>query len=117
MGVDDACVLLNGKKQKARPKAVNLKVRWRAKVADVGCSECVLLQHVCIEREKVGFIPRGWNFFFLELELQISTPRPLKNPVQFPCHTEIFLYMYISIYILSRGGVHPKTLLRERGFR
>ena len=27
------CVLLNGKKQKARPKGVNLKVRWRAKVA------------------------------------------------------------------------------------
>ena len=27
------CVLLNGKKQKARPKRVNLKVRWRAKFA------------------------------------------------------------------------------------
>ena len=27
------CVLLKRKKQKARPKGVNLKVRWRAKVA------------------------------------------------------------------------------------
>ncbi len=27
------CVLLNGKKQKARPKGVNLKERWRAKFA------------------------------------------------------------------------------------
>ena len=32
-GQRDLCVLLNGKKQKARPKGVNLKVRWRAKVA------------------------------------------------------------------------------------
>ena len=27
------CVLLKRKKQKARPKGVNLKVRWRARVA------------------------------------------------------------------------------------
>jgi hypothetical protein len=35
-------------------------------------------------RTRTRFIPRGWNFFFLELELQISTPRSLKKPVQFP---------------------------------
>ena len=33
------CVLLKRKKQKARPKGVNLKVRWRAKVAMRYCSE------------------------------------------------------------------------------
>ena len=33
------CVLLKRKKQKARPKEVNLKVRWRAKVAMRYCSE------------------------------------------------------------------------------
>ena len=33
------CVLLQRKKQKARPKGVNLKVRWRAKVAMRYCSE------------------------------------------------------------------------------
>ena len=32
-------VLLKRKKQKARPKGVNLKVRWRAKVAMRYCSE------------------------------------------------------------------------------
>ena len=34
-----SCVLLKRKKQKARPKGVNLKVRWRAKVAMRYCSE------------------------------------------------------------------------------
>ena len=34
-----SCVLLKRKKQKARPKGVNLKVRWRAKVAMRCCSE------------------------------------------------------------------------------
>ena len=33
------CVLLNEKKQKARPKGVNLKVRWRAEFAMRCCSE------------------------------------------------------------------------------
>ena len=33
------CVLLKRKKQKAKPKDVNLKVRWRAKVAMRYCSE------------------------------------------------------------------------------
>ena len=28
-------VLLNGKKQKVRPKGVNLKVRWRAKGREI----------------------------------------------------------------------------------
>ena len=32
-GIEIVCLLRNEKKQKARPKGVNLKVRWRAKVA------------------------------------------------------------------------------------
>ena len=36
---DAVSVLLKRKKQKARPKGVNLKVRWRAKVAMRYCSE------------------------------------------------------------------------------
>ena len=35
------------------------------------------------------FIPRGWNLFFFFHELQISTPRSLKKPVQFPRYAEI----------------------------
>ena len=31
-----------------------------------------------------GLFRGGGIFFFLELELQISTPRSLKKPVQFP---------------------------------
>ena len=51
------CVLLKRKKQKARPKGVeilNLKVRWRAKVAMRYCSEksaryeCVCFFYVCV---------------------------------------------------------------------
>ena len=41
------------------------------------------------DRLKSHLFRGGGIFFFLELELQISTPRPLKKPVQFPCHTEI----------------------------
>jgi hypothetical protein len=33
LGGENVCVLPKRKKQKARPKGVNLKVRWRAKVA------------------------------------------------------------------------------------
>ena len=33
MFITERCITKNGKKQKARPKGVNLKVRWRAKVA------------------------------------------------------------------------------------
>ena len=34
----DVCVLLKRKKRKARPRGVNLKVRWGAKVAMRYCS-------------------------------------------------------------------------------
>ena len=46
------CVLLNGKKQKARPKGVNLKVRWRAKFAMRYRSEESVLREtlVCIRK-------------------------------------------------------------------
>ena len=45
------CVLPKRKKQKARPKGVNLKVRWRAKVAmREGREDFFFMKHV----KKVG---------------------------------------------------------------
>ena len=60
----------NGKKQKARPKGVNLKVRWRAKVAMRYCSEesahRAILVWECRDRPpRRGFLGEH-SFFFLK---------------------------------------------------
>ena len=60
------CVLLNGKKQKARPKGVNLKVRWRAKFAMRYRSEesarRAILDDYCINNgSKQRAMPKGVN--------------------------------------------------------
>ena len=56
-------VVLKRKKQKARPKGVNLKVRWRAKVAMRYRSEesnlCVLLKRKKAESEAQRGKPKG----------------------------------------------------------
>ena len=62
---------------------------WEVEEGDTMREGWVLLKIPRGDIDGVGevmmmFIPRGWNQNFLELELQISTPRSLKKPVQFP---------------------------------
>ena len=61
------CVLLNGKKQKARPTGANLKVRWRAKFAMLyRCGEsarrAILVWNGVIDRrgDQLGKGERCW---------------------------------------------------------